>query len=103
MEKFTPTFERFSFNENKCWSYTNIKLSNRYWIFYNTNSDTGKEWYTIEVEFWYNNPILTKKILVRWIKTLEDAMKISESITTPTSQIDLNKDHFLLPKEMRWL
>lgn len=103
MEKFTPKFERDNFQENKCWNYTKLEPLTRYWIFYNYNSDNWKERYNIEIEFLAEGINITKKILIRGIPTLENAMELAESLQNPSDPIDLKKFNVLSSIDMRWL
>lgn len=103
IENFTPNFERDNFQENKCWTYTKLEPLTRYWIFYNFNNDKKKERYNIEIEFLAEGINITKKILIRWIPTLEKAMELAESLQNPSDSIDLTKFNVLSSIDMRWL
>lgn len=103
MKKFKPTFEWDNFQQWKCWTYTNLEKGIRYWIFYTCNSSNGNERYNMEIEFWYIWPTLTRRTLIRWISTLDEAMELAEKIHDYKDEISLDWIKILDANQMRWL
>lgn len=58
--------------------------------------------YSIQVIFWIERALFEKQIQVRWIKTLEYAMKLAEEIEKPSYMVKIDLNNFYNADQLRW-